>query len=264
MISLNQRLMFFSRIQYWERESATWWRSCKTEPFWAERLTKTLGPGVWGWFNSNCVIDAETCFLQKNSGLRIIREPPQVSKLTIREAGRNSFWCFQQCHLCQIKSCASLSTSLGSKWDFVPPSVICSTKCPTIIQDWEVALQDLQVLKLTKLVACFSTLLGIETWGYIFNSNCQKKVGQEFQIKFLKTPVKAELKWKTPVNFNLFIDLFHHRMQRMYKGCANKYAWKGQSNGELNRITFKWSPHRQKSNQLGCMGHRKYIRENTV
>ena len=160
--------------------------------------------------------------------------------------------------------------------DFVPPSVIFSTKCLTIIQDCErlppsciigpplEPLEDLQVLKLTKLVACFSTLLGIETWGYIFNSNCQKKVRQEFQIEFLKTPVKAELKWKTPVNFNLFIDLFHHRMQRMYKGCANKYAWKGQSNGELNRITFKWSPHRQKSNQLGCMGHRKYIRENTV
>ena len=143
MISLNQRLMFFSRIQYWERESATWLLSCKTEPFWAEKLTKTLGPGVGGWFNSlilstmsslpyqhcganfwmqhqcqltNCVIDAETCFLQNNSGLRIIREPPRVSKLTIREAGRNSFWCFQQCHLCQIKSSASLSTSLGSKW----------------------------------------------------------------------------------------------------------------------------------------------------
>ena len=148
MISLNQRLMFFSRIQYWERESATWWRSCKTEPFelrsWPRLLVQEWEAGLTlsSFLQchlchisimepmqllhcammkhqcqlSNCVIDAETCFLQKNSGLGIIREPPQVSKLTIREAGRNSFWCFQQCHLCQIKSCASLSTSLGSKW----------------------------------------------------------------------------------------------------------------------------------------------------
>ena len=94
---------------------------------------------------SNCVIDAETCFLQKNSGLRIIREPPQVSKLTktLSKRGRQELFLM----LSTMSSLPNqiLCLPVHITWeqmkkdarDFVPPSVICSTKCPTIIQDWE-------------------------------------------------------------------------------------------------------------------------------